>query len=62
MWQRINLQGFDHISLLCKYLGYVERTKHDCSAYSGLDILDILGHLSRENMLQEDAGVFSRMM
>ncbi|KAK1628345.1 hypothetical protein QYE76_002660 [Lolium multiflorum] len=30
--------------------------------FKGLDILDILGHLSRENMLQEDAGVFSRMM
>jgi hypothetical protein len=35
---------------------------YDCSAYSSLVILDILGHLSPENMLQEDAGVFSRMI
>jgi hypothetical protein len=35
---------------------------YDCSAYSSLVILDILEYLSRENMLQEDAVVFSRMM
>jgi hypothetical protein len=39
-----------------------KKQRHDCSAYSRLAFLEILGHLSRENMLQEDAGIFSRMM